>query len=98
MVQGFPELHRINHSMAAYVLPVMFVKVISGKHKACYLLAVLPEPDIRQITAHAYEKCASKNIRGLKTCHIQNITSFSVHRSFRWIIIYLIFSGRYDRK
>jgi len=46
MVQGFPELNRINHSMAAYVLPVMFVKVMAGKHKTCYLPAVLPEPDI----------------------------------------------------
>ncbi len=53
MVQGFPELHRINHSMAAYILLVMFMKVLAGKHKTCYLLAVLPEQDVSQIPAHA---------------------------------------------
>lgn len=71
MVQGFPELHRINHSVAAYVLPVMFVKVLAGKHKACYLFAVLPEPDVSQITAHAYEKCPSEYVRGLKAACVQ---------------------------
>jgi len=66
MVQRFPELQRINHSMAVSVFFVMPDKILAGKHKACYLFAVLPEPDIRQITAHAYKKCTSKNIRGLK--------------------------------
>ena len=71
MVQGFPELHRINHSVAAYVLPVMYVKVIAGKHKACYLLDVLTEPDVSQVIAHAYEKCASEYVRCFKTACIQ---------------------------
>jgi len=71
MVQRFPELHRINHSVAAYVLPVMFVKVMAGKHKTCYLFAVLPEPDVSQITAHTYEKCASEYVRGLKIACVQ---------------------------
>ena len=71
MVQGFPELHRINHSVAAYVLLVMFVKVLAGKHETCYLLAVLPEPDVSQVTAHAYEKCASEYVCCFKTACIQ---------------------------
>ena len=71
MVQRFPELHRINHSVAAYVLPVMFVKVMAGKHKTCYLFAVLPEPDVSQITAHAYEKCASEYVCCFKTACVQ---------------------------
>ena len=71
MVQRFPELYRVHQGMAAYVLLVMFVKVMAGKHKTCYLLAVLPEPDVSQITAHAYEKCASEYVCCFKTACIQ---------------------------
>jgi len=39
--------------MAVSVFFVMPGKILAGKHKACYLLAVLPEPDGLKIAAHA---------------------------------------------
>jgi len=53
MVQRFPELQRINHSMAVSVFFVMPGKLLAGKHKACYLFAVFSESDGFKITAHA---------------------------------------------
>ncbi len=67
MVQCFTELHGIYKRMAVDVIPVMFVKIAAGKKKACYLSAVLPEPDILKVSAHAHEKRPSEDVRGLKT-------------------------------
>ena len=53
MVQGFSELYRVNQSIAVSVRFVMSGKVRAGKQKTCDLLAVLPESDVCQITAHA---------------------------------------------
>jgi len=52
--------------MAVDIGFVMLVKVRTLEHKFCDLSAVLPEPDILQVAAHAHKKRTSKNIRGLK--------------------------------
>ena len=66
MVQGFPELDRINQSMAFDIGFVMFMQVVADKHEGRDLFTVVSEPDVRQIAAHAHKECTSKNIRGLK--------------------------------
>jgi len=66
MVQRFSELNGINQGMAVDIGFVMFVQIMASKPKGCYLFAVLPEPDVCQITAHTHEKCTSEYIRGLK--------------------------------
>jgi hypothetical protein len=94
VVQRFPELHRINKRMAVDVGPVMFMQIMTGEHEGRYLLPVLPEPDVREITAHADKECPSKDVRGLKagccqkksppflkkSCH-QNVT-FITNQSY----------------
>jgi hypothetical protein len=64
MVQGFPELHRIDQGMTVEIGFVMFMQIVACKHKACYLASALPEPDILKITAHAHEECSSEDVCG----------------------------------
>lgn len=66
MVQAFSELYRVNQSMAVSVRFVMSGKVLAGKQKTCNLSAVLLEPDVCQITAHAHKECASEYVRGFQ--------------------------------
>ena len=66
MVQSFTELHGVYKRMAVDVIPVMLVKVVAGKKKRSDLSAVLPEPDILKVSAHAHEKRPSEDIRCLK--------------------------------
>ena len=57
--------------MTVEVVPVMFVQIQAAKQKACYLFAVLPESDVFKVAAHAYEKSAPEDVRGLKTGCLQ---------------------------
>ena len=66
MVQCFTELHGIDQRMTVDIIPVMFVKVVAGKKKRSDLPAVVPEPDIFKITAHAHEKRPSEYVCCLK--------------------------------
>ncbi len=66
MVQCFSELQRIHQGMAVDVFFVMPIKVIAGKHEACDLFAVLPEPDVLKIATHTHEESTPEDVCGLK--------------------------------
>jgi hypothetical protein len=62
LVQGFPELQRVDQGLAVDISPVVPVQVFPLEHEACDLPTA--EPDICQIPAHAHEERTPEDIRG----------------------------------
>jgi hypothetical protein len=67
VVQRFSELDRVHQSMTAHIGFVMSVQIVSTEVEHGDLLAACLEPDGGEIPAHAQVKCASEDVRGLKT-------------------------------
>ena len=67
MVQCFPELDRVHQSMTVDVGFIMPVQIVPAEVEHGNLFAVGFKPDGGKIPAHAQVKCASEDVRGLKT-------------------------------
>jgi len=81
MIQGFSKQKRVYKGLTVPVIKIELVYVLSLDQKGCDCTPVLGKPYICQPPSAAQEKGPPEDIRCLKTCHIQNITSFNVDLS-----------------
>lgn len=94
MVQRFAELQRIDQGPPVSVRLFQLVQAFAPDQESGYPAAIIPEPDLTQVTVLAQKERPSEYIRGLKAVHFQKITSFRPAPMTSG----LIFVGRYDRK
>ena len=71
MVQRYPELQRVDQSLAVSILFVQLIQTPAGEQERGNPSAISPEPDPAQLTTPAQKKRSSKNIRGLKAVGFQ---------------------------
>jgi len=71
MVQGFPELHRIDQGLAGPIFPVQLVQVLAGDQERGDPFSVVAYADLCQITAACQQKRTSEDVRGFKTAGFQ---------------------------
>jgi hypothetical protein len=71
MVQRFPELQRIDQSLAVSILFVQLIQTPADKQERGNPFAITPEADPAQLTTPAQKERSSKNVGSLKAVGFQ---------------------------
>jgi len=66
MVQGFPELHRIDQGLAGPIFPVQLVQVLAGDQERGDPFSVVAYADLCQITAACQQKSTPEDVRNFQ--------------------------------